>query len=93
VPGPLGERVSEAVTEVEPGWIASLAVPPPSAHRTGGQVRVDGHDVDLCVTKEPVNYILPNRPQPSLDDYAELDVDGRRHQPGQGVFKMSRKPG
>jgi hypothetical protein len=68
-----------------------LAVSPPAAHRTVGQVRVDGHDVDLCVTQEPVDDVLPGRPKPSLDDDAQLDADGGWHQPGKGVLKVGRK--
>src|ERR1700733_5358036 len=71
--------------------MAALAVSPPAAHRTGGQVRVDGHDVDLRVTKEPVDNVLPGRPQPGFDDDTQLDADGGRHQPGQSILKVNRK--
>src|SRR5260221_999197 len=71
--------------------MASLAISPPAAHRTGSQIRIDGHDVDLCVTKEPVDNVLPDRPQPSLDDDAQLNAAGGRHQPGEGVLKVYRK--
>ena len=61
MPGPLSERVRETVAEIEPGRMPSLAISPPAAHRTGGQVRIDGHDVDLGVTEEPVDNVLPGR--------------------------------
>jgi hypothetical protein len=71
--------------------MAPLAISPPAAHRPGGQVRIDGHDVDLCVTKEPVDNVLPGRPQPGFDDDAQLDVDGGRHKPGDGILQVQRK--
>ena len=82
----LGERVCEAVTEIQPGWMTPFAISPPAAHRPGGQVRVNGHDVDLRVTEEPVDNVLPSRPEPGFDDDAQLDTDGGRHQPGEGVL-------
>jgi hypothetical protein len=68
-----------------------LAVSPPAAHRTGGQVRINRDDLDLCVTKKPVDNVLPGRPQPSLDNDAQLDADGGWHQPGEGILKVYRK--
>ena len=68
-----------------------LAVSPPPAHRTVGQIRIDGHDVHLCVTKEPLDNVLPGRPQPGLDDDAQLDADGGRHQADKGLLKAGRK--
>ena len=59
VPGSLGERVCEAVTEIQSGWMTPFAISPPAAHRPGGQVCVNGHDVDLRVTEEPVDDVLP----------------------------------
>ena len=91
MPGPVGERIGEAVAEIEPGWMPPLSIPPPAAHRTIGQVSIDGHDVHLCVAKEPVDNILPGRSQPSLDDNAQLDAYGGRHQPDEGIFKMGGK--
>ena len=91
VPSSLGERVREAVTEIQPGGMTSCAVSPPAAHRPGGQVRVNGHDVDLRVTEEPVDDILPGRPEPGLDDDAQLDTDGGGHQPGEGVLQAGRQ--
>src|SRR5450755_2139783 len=91
MPGPLGKRVSEAVAEIEPRRMAPLAISPPAAHRTGSQVRIDGHDVDPCVTKEPVDNVLPGGPQPSLDDDAQFDANGGRHQPGEGILQVYRK--
>jgi hypothetical protein len=70
VSGSLGERVTEAVAEIEPGRMPSLAVSPPAARRAGGQIHVYGHDVDLRVAKEPVDNVLPGGPQPGLDDDA-----------------------
>jgi len=91
VPGSLGERVSEAVAEIEPGRMPHLSVSPPAAHRAGGQVRVNGDAVELCVTKKPVDNVLPGRPQPSLDNDAQLDADGGWHQPGEGVLEVYHK--
>jgi hypothetical protein len=54
VAGPLGKRVREAVAEVERGPVPSLAISPPPADRAGGQLLIDGDDVDLRVTKKPV---------------------------------------
>ena len=86
VPGSLGERVCEAVTEIQPGWMTPFAISPPAAHRPGGQVCVNRHDVDLRVTKEPVDNVLPSGPEPGLNDDAQLDADGGRHQPREGVL-------
>ena len=36
-----------------------LAVSPPPAHRTGRHLLIDGDDVDLRFTEEPVYDILP----------------------------------
>jgi hypothetical protein len=47
--------------------------------------------IALCVAKEPVDDVLPGRPQPALDDDAQLDADRGRHQPGQGILKVARK--
>jgi len=91
VPGPVGERVGEAVAEIEPGRMPPLAVSPPPAHRTVGQIRIDGHDVDLRVTKESLDNVLPGRPQPGLDDDTQLDSDGGRHQADKGILKAGRK--
>ena len=66
-------------------------VSPPAAHGTVGQVRIDGHNVYLCVTEEPVDDIVPGRPQPSLDDAAQLDAYSGRHQPDEGILKVSRE--
>jgi hypothetical protein len=66
----------------------SFAISPPAAHRTIGQVCIDGHDVNLCVTKKPVDDILPSGPQPGLDDDAQLDANGGWHQPGEGILKV-----
>jgi len=88
---PLRERVSEAVPEVESGRMPSFAVSAPATHCTCGQVGVYRHDVDLCVPLEPVDYVLPGRPQPGLDDNPELDKDGRRHQPDEGVLQVGGK--
>jgi hypothetical protein len=54
VPGSLGERVCEAITEIQPGGMTPFAISPPAAHRPGGQVCINRHDVDLRVTEEPV---------------------------------------
>jgi hypothetical protein len=70
VPGSLGERICEAVAEIQPGWMTPFAIPPPAAHRPSGQVCVNGHDVDLGVTEEPVDNVLPGRPEPGLNDDA-----------------------
>ena len=86
VPGSLGERVCEAVTEIQPGGMTPLAISSPAAYRPGGQVCVNRHDVDLRVTEESVDDVLPSRPEPGLDDDAQLDADGGRHQPGEGVL-------
>jgi len=91
VPGSLSECISEAVAEFEPGRVPSYSISPPATHRASGQVRIDGHDVDLCIAKEPVDDVLPGRPQPSLDDDAQFDADGGRHQPGEGILKVGRK--
>ncbi len=88
MPGPVSQRVGEAVAEIKPGWMPSLSVSPPAANRTVGQVGIDRHDVHLGVAQEPVNNILPGRPQPSLDDDAQLDAYGGWHQPDEGFFKM-----
>ncbi len=69
----------------------SLSVSPPAAHRTVGQVRIDGNDIHLCVTQEPVGNVLPGRPQPSLDDDTQLDAYGSWHQPDDGILEMGRK--
>ena len=68
-----------------------LSVSPPAAHRTVGQVSIHGHNVHLGIAQEPVDNILPGRPQPGLDDHAQLDAYGRRHQPDEGILKMSAK--
>ena len=68
-----------------------FAVSPPAAHSPGSQVRVDGHDVNLRVSEEPVDDILSGRPQPSLDDDAKLDADDGRHQPDKGMLQMRRE--
>ncbi len=68
-----------------------LSVSPPAAHRTVGQVSIDGHNVDLRVAKKPVDNVLPGRPQPSLDHHAQLDTYGSRHQPDEGIFQMAGK--
>ena len=69
----------------------SFAVSPPAAHRPGGKIRVDGHDVNLCVAKESVNNVLPGRPQPSLDDDAQLNTDSGGHQPGESLLEAGGK--
>jgi hypothetical protein len=91
VPRSLGERVCEAVTEIQPGRVTSFAVSPPAAHRPGGQVCVNGHDVDLRVTEKSVDNILAGRPEPGLDDDAQLDADSSWHQPGESIFQVDRK--
>ena len=91
VPSPLGKRVSEAVAEIESRRMASFAISPPAAHRPGGQVCIDGHDVDLRVAKESVDDVLPGRPQPSFDDDTQLDTYSGRHQPGKSILKVNRK--
>jgi hypothetical protein len=91
MPGPVGERVREAVAEIEPGRMPPLPISPPAAHRTVGQVRIDGHDIYLCVAKEPVDNVLAGRPQPSLDDDAQLDAYGGRHQPDERILKVNRE--
>lgn len=91
VPGSLGECVCEAITEIQPGWMTPFAISPPAAHRPGCQVCVNRHGVDLRVTEEPVNDVLPSRPQPGLNDDAQLDADGGRHQPREGVFQVDRE--
>ena len=37
------------------------------------------------------NNVLPGRPQPGLDDHAQLDATGGWHQPDEGIFKMGGK--
>ena len=91
VPRSLGERVCEAVAKIPPGRVTSFAVSPPVAHRPGGQVCVNGHDVDLRVTEKPVDNILADRPEPGLDDDAQLDADSGWHQPGESIFQLDRK--
>jgi hypothetical protein len=91
VPSSFSERVCEAVTEIQPGWMTSFAVSPPAAHRPGGQVCVNGHDVDLRVTEKPVDNVLACRPESGLDDDAELDADSGWHQPGEGVLQVDCK--
>jgi prevent-host-death family protein len=53
----VGERIGEAVAEIEPGRMPPPSISPPAAHRTVGQVSIDGDDADLCVAKEPVDNI------------------------------------
>ena len=91
VPRSLGERVCDAVAKIQPGRVTSFAVSPPAAHRPGGQVCVNGHDVDLRVTEKPVDNILAGRPEPGLDDDAQLDADNGWHQPGESIFQVDRK--
>ena len=81
MPGPLGKRVREAVAEVERGPMPSLAVSPPPAHRAGRQILIDSNDVDLRIAEKPVYDILPSGPKAGLDDDAQLNPDGSRHQP------------
>ena len=69
----------------------SLPVSPPAAHGTLGQVGIDGHDVHLGIAQEPAGNILPGRPEPNLDDDAQLDPYGGWHQPDKSIFKMSGK--
>ena len=71
--------------------MTSFAVSPPAAQRPSGQVCVNGHDVDLRVTEKPVDNILPGRPEPGLDDDAQLDADSGWHQAGQGVLQVDRQ--
>ena len=68
-----------------------LPISPPAAHRTVGQIAIDGHDVHFRVTKEPVDDVLPGGPQPGLDYDAQLDAYGGRHQPDEGILKMGSK--
>lgn len=91
VPGSLGERVCKAVAEIQPGWMTSFAVAAPAAHRPGGQVCINRHDVDLRVAEKTVDNILPSGPEPGLDDDAQLDADGGWHQPGDSVLQVSRE--
>ncbi len=91
VPGSLGERVCEAVAKIQPGRMMSFAVSPPAAHRPGGQVCVNGHDVDLRIAEKPIDNILPGGPEPGLDDDAQFDADGGWHQPGESIFQVDRK--
>ena len=91
VPGSLGELVCEAVTGIQPGWMTPFAISPPAAHCPGCQVCVNRHDVDLRITEEPVDNILPGRPEPGLDDDAQLDADSGWHQPGDGVLQVGRE--
>jgi hypothetical protein len=79
VPGPFGERVREAIAQIEASRMAALAVSPPAAHRARGQVSVDRNDVDHRVTKEPVDNVLSGGPEPGLDNYPQVDADGRWH--------------
>jgi hypothetical protein len=65
--------------------VTSFAVSPPAAHRPGGQVCVNGHDVDLRVTEKPVDNILAGGPEPGLDDDAQVDADSGWHQPGESI--------
>ena len=88
VAGPLGERVREAVAEVERGRMPSLAVPPPPADRTGSQLLIDGDNVDLCIADKSVDDILPGRPEAGLYDDAQLDPDGSGHQSDQSMLKV-----
>ena len=71
--------------------MTSFAVSPPAAHRPGGQVCVNGHDVDFRVTEKSVDNILPGRPEPGLDDDTQLDTDSGWHQPGKSIFQVVRK--
>jgi hypothetical protein len=73
----------------------SVAAKSSPVHNTGCPVLsasayVNGHHVHLCVTKEPVDHVLPGRPQPSLNDDAQLDAYGGRHQPDEGILKVGR---
>ncbi len=91
MPGSLGERVCEAIAKIQPGWMTSFTVPPPAAHRPGGQVCVNGHDVDPRVAEKPVDNVLAGRPEPGLDDDAQLDADSGWHQPGESTFQVDRE--
>jgi hypothetical protein len=71
--------------------VPALAISPPATHCTSGEVRIRRHNVDLCVAKEALNNILPDWPQPSIDDDAQLDADSGRHQPGEGFLKAGCK--
>jgi hypothetical protein len=88
MPGPLGKRVREAVADVERGPMPSLAVSPPPAHRASRQILIEGDDVDLRIAEKPVYDILPSGPKAGLDDDAQLNPDGSRHQPDQGMLKV-----
>ena len=79
------------VAQIEPGWMPSFAASLPAAHRPGGKIRVDGHDVNLCVAKESVDNVLPGRPQPSLDYDAQLNTDSGGHQPGESLPRGGRQ--
>jgi hypothetical protein len=91
VPSSLGQGVCEAVPEVQPSRMPSFAITTPAAHRSGGQVCVYGHDIDLRVTHEAVDDILSGRPEPGLDDDAQFDADCGRHQADDGILKMARE--
>lgn len=91
MPSPLGQGVGEAVAEIQPGCMPPFAVPAPAADGPGGKVGVYGHNVDLRVTEKAVDNVLPGWPEPCLDDDAQFDADGGRHEPGEGTFKMSHE--
>jgi hypothetical protein len=69
--------------------MAPFAVSPPAAHRPGGQVRIYRHNVDFRVPEEPVDGILPGRPEPGLDDDAQFNPDGGGHQPRKGILQVT----
>jgi hypothetical protein len=91
MPGSLGERVCEAVAEVQSGWMPSFAVSPPAAHRPSGKVCIDRDDVDLGVPEESIGNILSGRPEPGFDDDAQFDPDSSRHQPDKRLLQVVRE--
>lgn len=86
--GSLSEGIAEAVSEVQSGWVPPLTEASPAAHCAGCQVRVDRDYLDLCITEEPLDYVLACGPKPGFEDDAQLDADRGRHETGDGIVEM-----
>ncbi len=79
--GLLSKRVGETVSEIETCGMTALAISAPGSHGPVCDIGIDRYDFNLCIAKESLDDILASRPQPRLDDNAQLHAAGSGQEP------------
>src|SRR5437667_8389988 len=88
---PHGERVGEAVADIQPRPVAASAEATKRVDGNLGLLRRDADDVKAAIAEQKFDIRLPGLALAALDDEGQLDSRDRREQPNWRVAERACK--